>query len=58
MFTNNDHDTLRKEIWVTAWCAVAASSNVTNKDVPASWANKCLRDFDATFGTSPDKKTP
>jgi hypothetical protein len=40
----------REHVWLTAWIAVAASSNITKADVAAFWADACLREFDKRFG--------
>jgi len=40
---------IRQEVWLRAWCYVASSSNVNNKETCAKWADKCLSDFDDRF---------
>jgi hypothetical protein len=38
-----------REIWLAAWLAVASSSNTNNGDVPAKWADRCLKDYRERF---------
>jgi len=39
----------REAVWLTAWCAVATSSNCHYPDSPGRWADRCLKDFDERF---------
>lgn len=39
----------REEVWIRAYCACAASSNVELDIVPLSWADTCLKAFDLRF---------
>lgn len=42
--------TARQKVWLEAWIACASASNVSTKEVPAEWADRCLEDFDNRFG--------
>ena len=48
--------TAREQVWIDAWCAVAAAFNVKDKTVPTSWADQALKDFDARFPQQPVPK--
>lgn len=50
---NDDHQSQRIELWCNAWVAVASSSNCDRTSVPASWADRALRDFDERFTPPP-----
>lgn len=43
--------TTKKQIWVNAWIAVAASTSCVNKNVATGWANECLNEFEKRFKT-------
>jgi hypothetical protein len=40
--------TKREQIWLNAYCSVANAFNST-KEVSASWADECLKQFDKRF---------
>jgi hypothetical protein len=46
----DDRLTPREEIWIRAWTAVAGASNSVNKSSAVSWADDCLKNYDARFG--------
>lgn len=39
----------RKDVWLKAWIAVAASSNVLDKTIPSIWADQALKDYEERF---------
>ncbi len=39
----------REEVWIRAWCAVAADSACRRPDVAAGWADQCVEAFDENF---------
>lgn len=45
----NPRAAMRATAWANAWCACAAASNCRTSDVPASWADKFLAEFDKRF---------
>lgn len=47
--------TTREQVWLAAWAACASAANTLYKDVPTSWADMCLTDFDSRF---PQEKKP
>lgn len=47
---NKDNDIVRKQVWLTAWCAVATADNCSDIDAPQRWADQCLKAFDERFG--------
>lgn len=44
-----EHELVRKELWMRIACAYVNSSNSTHKDRAANWADKVLSDFDVRF---------
>jgi hypothetical protein len=44
-----EHETLRKNLWVQICVAYTASSNSTSKEGGPNWANKALEEFDKVF---------
>ena len=44
-----EHEQIRKELWVKMAYAYVNSSNSTDKDRAAIWADKILEDFDKRF---------
>jgi hypothetical protein len=39
----------RPQVWLQAWCAVAAAVTCPKHEVAASWADACLKAFDERF---------
>jgi hypothetical protein len=44
-----EHDLVRKELWISIASAYVNSSNSTSKEGAAKWADKVLEDFDSRF---------
>lgn len=40
----------REQVWLSAWLAVARAESCLKPDVPATWADGCLKAFDRQFG--------
>lgn len=38
-----------EEVWVRAWCFTANATTCHTADIAASWADKCLKDFQKRF---------
>lgn len=47
----------RTQVWLTAWIAVATSASCMSSDVATTWADRCLRDFDARFTAAKQPET-
>ena len=44
-----EHDLVRKELWMRIACAYVNSSNSTSKEHASKWADQVLMDFDSRF---------
>ncbi len=43
--------TKEEHVWLQAWINVARADNCTSSSTATTWANNCLKDFQAKFGT-------
>lgn len=46
---DKDGEVARRQVWLSAWLAVATSDSCYSKDAPAAWADRCLEAFDSRF---------
>lgn len=46
---NKDGTIHREQVWLSAWIAVATSSNCSDIKIANVWADKCLMEFDVRF---------
>jgi len=44
-----EHELVRKELWMRIACAYVNSSNSTSKEYASKWADQVLKDFDERF---------
>ena len=44
-----EHDLIRKELWIKVAVAYVSASNSASKEGAAEWANQVLKDFDKVF---------
>lgn len=47
--TQENHEELRKKLWVNAWVNVAAAATCTDPKAATRWADIALNDFDERF---------
>lgn len=47
-----EHELVRKELWMRVATAYVQSSNSISKEDAATWADKVLNDFDRRFNKS------
>jgi hypothetical protein len=52
---NRDIEEQRQELWINAWVACCSASNCTRKDIPTTWADTALEDFDERFYNQSEK---
>lgn len=52
-----EHETLRRDSWVRAWCACATASNTTSSKVCTTFADACLKAYDERFKPPPKSYT-
>ena len=48
----------REEVWLRAYCACAASSNIVFDVVALGWADTCLKAFDLRFNAPSSSHAP
>lgn len=46
---SNEHELMRRKLWMQAWTYVAGASNCNEKTIPGKWADRALLEFDAKF---------
>ena len=44
-----EHELIRQQLWVNAWCSVANANDCKEAASATNWANKALQDFDKKF---------
>ena len=44
-----EHELVRKELWMRICCAYVNSSNSVNKSYASEWADEVLKEFDKRF---------
>lgn len=40
---------VREQVWLAAWTAVAQANDCKDADTASNWAEECLAQFDKTF---------
>jgi len=45
----NEHELRRRDLWSSAWNAVARAENTRRPDTATSWADAALKSFDIRF---------
>lgn len=56
MTQQDEHAKIRKNVWSSAWSAVASADNCKKQAVATNWADAALRAFDERF-PAPDEST-
>lgn len=46
---SKEHEDLRKQMWLTAWCQVAGALGCTETKTADRWADEALKSFDQRF---------
>lgn len=49
MFTEQEHEIARRQVWASVWNSVASDSDVKQTDTPTRYADAALKAYDERF---------